>query len=799
MPATIDSSTPKSIYPYSGKNFAPLEPLERMAMQSPVTSPNKLCESLRIKYDTYMNADDQAWREHMDIGRMVANKRVGKLMLLRNVMTGAFMFVKPDTRWEDRKALGGVVQFYSSKLSAGWMSSRPEIDPLCPSDQDQIEEYIQDVKIIQDHYSTKFFDDDYEYAESLSAQDYGTWVTRFRYDPDKQEIICELLELPACRWDIRRTAEESDYFIYHSKCSNAWLERLLKSDIAPDGDADEKAYGLRLVEQIARQGGNVVGEGKNRLWGNTENDIPENTVVEMWLQPEAYCDIDLTADEATLSGTELKAGQSLIETFPKGMCVVGINNMQTIIGLYAEDHKDHIVSGRYHTQSFCGLGKGISDIIDTSKEMDDMFSQILAYVKGHAMPSWGFNSAVVTEDKVKQIGQGRKALALDFSQAPEANSINDVIQHLVPGDPGNAAFDMMDRLNDNIQIASQVTNFTNSFPGVDNKTATGAKLGTDMAAMLLVPQLRNKASHRKRAFKVIFNLFKRFMDKEVFFATKTPNGITAGKYLTGTQFNDVDIEFEVVSNSEMPQTPLMQRESLGNLFQFTGGLPGLMQAAQMDPDLVSEIASIYGAKLPIPKKNDIARVCRRRIEQAKQILEAELSNQRIMAAVGLPADNTNLAGAIVDQLSPPVSPQERYSQQKAEWLMDLLDSDELQYAPVELRYVVEELIKRQLGAAVIGDAQLQSVQQLGNVMSNMPQLLGQQAMSEQNQQMAQQFQMQQMQQQAQQQAQVAQQQLQMEGMKAEVTEAQEQANHDRAIEMSDRQYQQQAALQRAAA
>lgn len=779
------TSEPQSLVQYVGRNLAPSMPLQTLADQKPVYNPDKLSVTLMNKYQNLMNRDETVWREHCEQGQMVAQKRLGKLLLVRNVFSGAYMFVKKDGRWEDRKGLGGVVQFYSSKLTAGWQSSKPEIDPVCQSDDDQVEQYIQDVKIVQDYYSQKFFTTDYEYMESLSAQDYGTWVTRFRFCPYVQDIICELLDFPACRWDIRKRAEESSYFIYESRCSNAELEHLLKADIPPDS-VDDK-FGLRIVEQIAKMGGSTEGTGKRRPYGVWDDVDGENTVTQMWLKPEAYCDIAMDSDEETVSGTVLKKGD-LLQMFPDGMCAVGINGMKTIIGLYAENHADQIVTGLYHTQPYSGVGKGISDVVDSSKELDDLYSQMSAYIKGHSMPSWGFNSDVVTEDKVRQIGQGRKAIAIDFSQAPDGmNNVNQAIQHLVPGDPGQSAFALWEKLHDNIQIASQVTNFTNSFPGVDNTTATGAKIGESNAQMLLIPQLLNKASHRCRASKVIFNLFKKYVDKEKFFAAKTKNAITAGKYLTGTQFNDIDVDFVAVANSEKPMNPELQKEGFAQLMQYTGGAMGLMQMAQADPDTTGKVVHLFapGLKLNIPQQDDIARVCRRRIEQAKKILEVELSNQAIMAAMGMPADNTELPTTVVSRLVPPISPQEKYAEQKASWMADLLDSDELQFAPIELRYVIEEMIKWQLGASILGQAQLQQAQELGNVIAQMPMYVGQNAMTQQNQQLQMQMMQAEQQAQVQQQEATAQQQLQLEGMKAQVAEQQARAAHERDLAKAD--------------
>lgn len=788
MGATLVSATPQPIYPVIGKNMAPSRPLEELARRKPVFSPNPLTDALRQKYLDYKERDYTAYTENCDVGRMIANLRTGKLLLMRSVRDGRYLFVKRDGKFSDNKTVGGKFQFYSTKLTAEWLSSRPERDPVVPSNDDQIEEFISAVKIVQDYYDRRFFDTDYETNESHSAQDFGTWITRFRYDPAKEDIVCELLDFPACRWDIRFTAEESSYFIYESKCSTAVLSNLLDAELDND-DEWHNQYGLQLVEQLARTGGNVAGEGKERPYGTWNNDAKESIVTEMWLQPEAYCDIELNESEPTLGGMSIPKGRKLLDIFPKGMCAVGINGMKTIIGLYAEDHKDHIVSGRYHVQSFSGVGKGISDAVDVMKELNDLHSQLLAHVKSHAMPGFGYNSAVVTEEMARNIGKPRRNIPIDFTNAPDgARGINDVVQAIMPGNPGNAAFAYKEALENDLQMAMQVTDFTGGLPGVDNKTATGAKIGDANAETLLVPQHLNKADHRKRADKVIYNLFKKYCNKPRFFASRDLNGITKGRYMEGSQFNDVDIEFEIVPNSQIPQTPYQQKDSLSQLLQFTGGVGGLLEATAMNPDITGDIARAFGAKLSIPNKVDIARVCRRRIEQAKKLLEIELNNQKLMAAVGLPADNTNLASAIVSQLTPPISPKEPYAEQKASWMAQLLDADEMNYAPQELRYVLEEMIDRQIQEATLGRAQIEQDANLGLAMANLPMLVGEQAMNQQNQQLEQQF----AQAQEQQAAQVAQanaaaqsqQQQQLAVTQASIDEESSRAEHQRTLELN---------------
>lgn len=774
--------------------MAPATPLKELAANPKKKSQNKFCDAIRKKYDEYQKRDYEAWTEILNIGRMVANCRNGKLLLLRHALDNRYLFVKRDGRFSDNKTIGGLFQFYSTKLTAEWLSSKPERDPVCPSDNDQIEEYISGVKIIQDYYDRRFFDDQYEELESLSGQDYGTWITRFRFDPDKKDIVCELLDFPACRWDIRFRAEDSSYFIYESKCATSILSKLLDADVTEDSEANEH-YGIQLIEQIARQGGNVAGEGKEYPYGTYNQMQGETIVTEMWLQPEAYCEIELNEDEKTVSGINIPAGRSLIDVFPEGMCVVGINGMKTIFGVYAENHKDHIVTGIYHLQSFSGVGKGISDAVDVKKEMDDLHSQTMAYIKAHGTPSWGYNKDVVSEEDARSIGKPRKNIPFDFTNAPDgARTINDVVQALTPGNPGQGVWQMGQQLENYLQMSMQVTNFSDGLPGVDNKTATGVVQGQQLSQTMLVPQHRNKADHRKRADKVIFNLFKRYKNIPQFFATRDLNGITKGKYLSGNDFTDVDIDFEIVADSEIPQTPLIRAQSMSALLQQSGGVLGLLQAVQMNPDITGQIATTLGAKnLSIPKRTDIARVCRKRIEQAKQILATEMQLQSVMTQVtGQQPDNSNLAATIVSQLKPPISTKEPYYTEKVSWLAELLDCDEMQYADSHLRYVVEEMIDRHLQAATFGKAEVEQDSNIGMLMSQAPMILGEQYMNEQNQMLQQNFQQQQAAQQQQQvvaQAQAqGQSQLQAQAQQAQIDNEQAHSEHQRALAVNNQQH-----------
>lgn len=783
MPATLTSPNPKSVYETSGKNWAPLDGLKGAATNKVDRATNSLTEALQKKYNEYKARDYQAFVENCKVGEQVANLQTGKMLLMRSIRTGQYMFVKREGLFSDNKTVSGKFQFYWTKLEAEWFSSRPELDPVIPSEDDQVEEFIANVKIIQDHYSKKFYNIDYEKQEFASAAGFGTYISRYRYDPYLKDIVCEILPFPACRWDIRFSPEESGHFIYESKAKNAVLESLLGADLAEDGD-DTYNYGLQIIDRLARTGGNTAGNGKERPYGTYDPVQNESTVIEMWLSPEEYCDIKLDQDTKTVSGGTIPRDTPLTEVFPKGMVVVGLNQMNLIWAIHDECHKDHIVSGVYHAQIFSGVGKGISDAVDAMKDLNDLHSQLLAHIKTHATPGYGYIEGAVSEDMARDIGKPRKNIPFNIDRFPEGiRDIRQVMMPLTPSDPAQAAFEYETRLENDLQMSMQVTEFSSSpVLGINSHTATGDKIRDENAATVLVPQHLRKADSRRRGAIVTFNLFKKYIDAPKWFATKAKNAITAGKYLTGTQFDGIDVDYEIVSNSEIPRSPLQQQDAISRILQYTAGIGGLLEAAQVNPEITGEIVTAFGAKLSIPNKNDTARICRRRIEQAKKILEAEMQKQRIMSGMtGVPFNNVNLPAIVVAHITPQISPFEMYATQKAEWMSELLDSDELQDADPMLRYVVEEMIGRQLQTATFGEAERAQDQNLAAVIANLPMVLGEQAMSDQAQSVTQEYERQQLQAQNQQAIQDNQMALENKKQEALISERSSDADHQRVL------------------
>ena len=79
------------------------------------------------KYQDYQKRDEEVWYELYQIGRMIANCKNDKLLLVRHAIDNRYVFVQRDTRFADNKVISGQFRFYTTKLDAEWLSSRPEI------------------------------------------------------------------------------------------------------------------------------------------------------------------------------------------------------------------------------------------------------------------------------------------------------------------------------------------------------------------------------------------------------------------------------------------------------------------------------------------------------------------------------------------------------------------------------------------------------------------------------------------------------------------------------------------------
>lgn len=523
------------------------------------------------------------------------------------------------------------------------------------------------------------------------------------------DIGGDLLQFPACRFNIRKPPEESESFIYEQYLPIRLLKGLVGDiQIAEDEPTGDENYGHLILEALATRGGTVEGLGSDRLYGNYSGFKHNALVTEMWLKPEMYADVRIQGDERTVSGRSLPTGSKLIEAFPNGLCAVGINNFETVLAIYPENHADCIVSGQYHMQA-AGLGKGVSDAIDVYKDMNLLHSKAMAYIERFATPAYGYIKDTVTEELAQQIGDPTMNIPFDLSQVPShINNINQLVMPLMSGTPNQALFLYAQQLNNMLQFAFQATEFSEGLPGVSNKTATGAQITRDNARKQSIPALKLKAEHRKDSAKVIMKHFKK-MPAPRWFVNQDRFGVVKGKYVAGADIQS-HITWEVVSNSEVPQNEFDSRQDAMELFSMTGGLPGFAQFAQMFPRFAGWAAKKYKTDIPITTEDEIGKVCRRRIDSiTKEVQRADQLIEVANSVIQLQPDLAEVAKEIVENMSYPLAITETGHTEKGAWLSEFLDADEVAENSPLFRECIQKLIENHFKCTILQQYKLQEL------------------------------------------------------------------------------------------
>jgi hypothetical protein len=536
------------------------------------------------------------------------------------------------------------------------------------------------------------------------------------------DLVCELLPMPACRWDLARRPEDSSWFIYRQRISKGSVTRVLGNVLLPQGEGDSD-HGLDVLRALQHAGQALGGSSNygNQRQGDDNGDIKgsETTFDEMWLAPDDYADINLIGDEKTVSGESIPKGK-LTDYFPDGLCAVGLNGMAVVLALYAEKHSDHIVSGTWFTQAQTGSGRGLADSVEVQRQFNTMNNQARTYMSATYTPAIGYDNAIWTGSKMKYLGDPHTNIPFDLTKLPEGRKLSDSIYQFQPtAMPGQFFNYAQNFLNVMFQKTSMVSDFSNGEPGItaQNTTATAAEIDQGNADSINQPIFLIKADARRRGAEITIKLFRQHFPMKRYFDLGGRYGQVQGVELSSADLQS-DLVVDVVPNSEMPKGPFTQRKNLSTLFQITGGGLGYSQLKQADPKLASNLTQVFDVDIDSDVADDIAELCRKRLNQMTQASKVGVTDPKIL----------------LQAIDPPIDDAEPSLDQKAKWFSEALDWDELQDAPMPLRQACSLLAKSLFQGSVQQQAQMAAGAGIVQTAAAAPGALGQQALEANQQQ-----------------------------------------------------------------
>lgn len=503
------------------------------------------------------------------------------------------------------------------------------------------------------------------------------------------DISAELLPIPALNWDQRKMIHESPYVQYRSEVPRRLVQSILGIDVAESNpDTDD---GLRVLNQIGTRGGSIEGLGQDNLWGETSFGSGTSIMDEEWFAPEYYAGRTLDRDEMTVSGQLVPKDTPLEKVFTDGWCQVGFGDMHTLTWLGNE--RCRIKSTVYHIQSHSGVGKGTTDSVEVSEQLNIAHSANLARLKrfGAGGGVW-FDRDVMSKAEAKALLKPDGLVGIKM-RGTQYTSVDQAIKKLEhdPFDAESLAY--VAQLSNLMSIIHQADTFTEGAANskIDVNTATGQQLLQAQNQQRSAAPLRMKGYGRALVFEEILDLFRIHIQIPKVFGVNDRFGLTKSRILVGSDVPE-QIKCDFVQESEHPTNRFTKQLAAKEMIAGSADLGegGFMAIAQFSPRLAAWWASQFpDVEIPLFDQTEILMVCQDRVDKIAEMCgEIEQRSQ----ISGFYPDPAMASAEVVNMLRIPMS--EENPVIKAEVIKEYLDDDEVQtWSPLRLASV-EALIQK---------------------------------------------------------------------------------------------------------
>lgn len=510
-----------------------------------------------------------------------------------------------------------------------------------------------------------------------------------------QEIVqgdlgVSLLDVTAANWDMRFMVQDSSWFDYATEIPVRLAESYLGIEIQ-ESDGDD--YFLNAVREISNRGGGAEGLGRERIYNSAALQTRTAVFRETWLKPEWYAGQKLSKSEKTVSGETIPANQDIAKFFPNGVCVISMNDAEIIPGIFGE--KCRVVSAPYHIQSHSGVGKGTSDVIELSEQLNIAHTAAMEDLKRvGAGGGFAYDKDAITQAEAKHLLKPDGLVGVSLKNNTHLGRIGDAVQRVRTDANLQANMVMVAQLTNFINIAFQATDFTNGTAAntVNVDTLGGQQLLAAQNQMRASAPLRMKGYLRAKAHEQLLELFRENIKIPKFFGTSDKFALTKGKYISGDDLPE-NIKCRFVLDSEHPNDKFTQRENVVKMAQESANFSGLpfSEFARVNPRMAAWFADRFDADLPQFNYGEILMVCQERLDQLKEIVA---ENEQIFAMSEFYPPEEEAGTAFVDALAKKVEMDEENHAIKAEVLGAYLDDDEVSEWSNYLRLGVRALINR---------------------------------------------------------------------------------------------------------
>lgn len=471
------------------------------------------------------------------------------------------------------------------------------------------------------------------------------------------------------RWDLSKDLEDSSWAIYRQRITQGAINLMLGDVVIPDSTSSTD-YGLEMLRILNYAGQAFAGNSRQAQYGGNRTEDIRPTMAEFWLSPEDCAEIEIEEGD-TVCGQKLPKGK-LSDSFKGPVCIVGLNDMSVVVGVYAnESQRTEVVTGQWIMQSESGVGRGMEDTTAVQKRFNAVDGQIYQGLANIATPAAITDLSIFKEDQANYLFRPGVNIDVNLALLPPNTKLSDAFYLPQPGNISQQYVQYGSQfLMQMVELSSLSVEYSDLL-SIDNRTATGAQITAALANSLYGPMLATKGQARVRIAQMIVELHRAHSAAGRYFAGKEN---AKGRMVSAGDLRGKVI-FELVQNSELPVTPFSQQTEVTAFFQAYGGAEIAAQMREQFPDFFAATSKPFNIDWGPESTDDISTLCLSRLEQMKGNLKAGVTD---------PAQLTQ-------GLQPPVSMYELKHKEKKTWWAAYLDLQQGQEAPMEIRVAAEQM------------------------------------------------------------------------------------------------------------
>lgn len=473
------------------------------------------------------------------------------------------------------------------------------------------------------------------------------------------------------RWDLSKDLEFSTWAIKRQRISHGAINLMLGDVTLPDS-ASSDDYGLDVIHALAYSGQAFQGQSITQWRGADSLNAKRPTMAEFWLSPEDQAEIECEEGD-TICGIKMPEGR--MSNFFKGapVCVVGLNDMSLIVGVYAnESHQNEVVTAQWFMDADSGAGRGMEDTAAVQRRFNAVDGQVYQGLATTATPPVFVDMRMLKDDNGQYLFKPGVNHDVNLSMLPVGMKMQDAIFMPNPGAVSQQYIQYGSQfLRQMFQLSALVTEFTDGLIGVDNRTATGAQITAALANSLYGPMLMSKGESRVEIAKKIVSLVKKHAMAGRYYPGK---GAAKGREVSGKDLKG-QVIFELVQNSQLPVTPFSQQTDIRVALESLGGPQGFLLLKQSEPAMFRQLLTPFNVKIDENDSDEVSTLCLERMEQMKMNLQAGVDDPSML----------------VEMLQPPVSVYEPKHKEKRDWYSTWLDLQSAQQSPLVLRQAAEAM------------------------------------------------------------------------------------------------------------